>query len=419
MKAFLLNFALMSLLFLAGCKKADKQETTPIPQTPSTPVTVPAATISLNSIEQTIDGFGGSTAWSGALTDAQADAIFGNSSNSQMGLSLCRLRIDPGGVKKWASELSNAQKANARGASVFASPWSPPDTMKSNTNVVGGYLNTNQYANYANYLKSFGDYIKSGGVTLVAISIQNEPDANVNYESCSWDGYSMLTFVKNNAPAMGYPLMMPESESFNTGYSDPSLNDTLAVKHITYIAGHIYGTSPSKYTNAINNGKHVWMTEHYYNKDTITTCLTEAKEITDCMCSNMNAYVWWWMLPLNNSYCYLIDSYNNLTLQGCALAQFAKWVRPGFQRVDATYNPNTNIYVSAYKNGDKVVIVALNMGTSSFSEPFIIQNGSVSSVTPYVTSASQSIEALGSISVTDGSFTATLGAQSITTFVSN
>jgi O-glycosyl hydrolase len=38
--------------------------------------------------------------------------------------------------------------------------------------------------------------------------------------------------------------MMPESESFTTGFSDPALNDSRALPHIGFIAGHIYGVSP-------------------------------------------------------------------------------------------------------------------------------------------------------------------------------
>ena len=56
---------------------------------------------------------------------------------------------------------------------------------------------------------------------------------------------------------------MPESESFITSLSDPALNDPAAVKNISIVAGHLYGASPSFYTNAENKGKEVWETEHF------------------------------------------------------------------------------------------------------------------------------------------------------------
>ena len=41
--------------------------------------------------------------------------------------------------------------------------------------------------------------------------------------------------------------------------------------------------------------------------------------------------------------------------------QFAHWVRPGKVRCSSTYNPQSNIFVTAYHNNG-LVIVALNMG---------------------------------------------------------
>jgi glucuronoarabinoxylan endo-1,4-beta-xylanase len=68
---------------------------------------------------------------------------FSNGNNNQIGLSIIRLRIDPN--KNWASEISNAQGASKRGAQVMATPWTAPAWMKTNNNVNGGSLKTDQY----------------------------------------------------------------------------------------------------------------------------------------------------------------------------------------------------------------------------------------------------------------------------------
>jgi hypothetical protein len=116
--------------------------------------------------------------------------------------------------------------------------------------------------------------------------------------------------------------------------------------------------------------------------------------------------------------CNLIQSGGAITARGYGIGQFSKFVRPGYYRVDATANPQTNVYVSAYK-GDKIAIVVINNGTSAVSQTFALQGGTATTMTPYVTSSSANMQAGSNISVSNGTFTATLPAQSITTFVGN
>jgi glucuronoarabinoxylan endo-1,4-beta-xylanase len=404
----------MTLVFLAAAIPAAAQST---------------ATVNFGTTFQTIRGFGGATAWMPALTSTQANTLFGTG-NNQLGLTILRSRIDPssttGGSSNWGTELTNAQEATALGAIAIATPWTPPAVWKSSNSTVEGSLNTSDYANFANYLESFVTFMKNGGVNLYAISMQNEPDANVTYESCDWTGAQMDTWVANNSSVLTTKLMMPESESFTTSYSDPALDDANAVAHIGIIAGHIYGVSPSYYTNAENKGKEVWMTEHYLSPSgsapAIGDAIAAAEEIHNSMTTaQYNAYVWWWVADWNpgtgvTNYG-LIDTNSNPTYYGDALAQFSKFVRPGYVRASATANPNSNVFVSAYKGSSNSVIVAINSGGSSVSQPFTIQNETVSAVTPYQTTSSEQVAQLSNVSVSNDAFTYTLPAESITTFV--
>jgi len=291
--------------------------------------------------------------------------------------------------------------------------------MKSNNNVVGGTLNTGSYQDYANYLESFVSYMQTGGVSLYAISMQNEPDANVSYESCSWNGAQMDAWVASSGSTLTTKLIMPESEGFNTGLSDPALNDPAAVSHIAIVAGHLYGTSPSYYTNAESLGKDVWMTEHYFSDTGITGAMELAKEIHDSMTTaQYNAYLVWWLQNwAGNFENGLLDENNNVTLNGYAMAQFSKFIRPGYVRIKATANPQGSIYVSAYQGSGHAVIVAINNGTTDVSQEFVIQNQTLTSLSAYRTSATENLAAQSAASVSDGAFTYTLPAQSITTFV--
>jgi len=377
------------------------------------------AFVNFGSAAQTIQGFGGATAWLPQLTTAQANALFSNGSAAQLGLSILRVRIDPAGSGNWSTELANAQAARARGASVIATPWTPPASMKSNNNVVGGTLNTGSYAAFASYLESFVNFFASSGVPLAAISMQNEPDANVTYESCSWTGATMDKWVAGNSSVLTVKLIMPESESFTTSFSDPALNDPNAVGHIGIVGGHIYGVTPQPYPNAVNKGKQVWMTEHYIANNGIAGAMQVAREINDSMSvANYNAYVWWWVedWPAESFSFGLIDANANVKPTGAAMGQYSKFIRPGYVRFNSTYNPSPNVFVTAYAGSNHHVIVAINTGATAVNQPFTIQGATVTSLTPTRTSSSQNLAQLGAVAVSNNAFTYSLPGQSITTF---
>ena len=366
-------------------------------------------TVDLSNTKQVIRGFGTSTAWKGALSDTDMNYLY-----KDMGLSILRLRIDPN--KSWSDELSNAKKAEARGALVFATPWSPPASMKTNNNVVGGELKTSSYADYANYLKSYATYMSSNGAPLYAISLQNEPDWKCDYESCSWTSSQFLNFLKNYGSLVGSTkIMMPESCSFNFSLSDSVLNDPTASSYVSIIGGHLYGATIKNYDLAQAKGKEVWMTEYYENGQTISDSLKTAKQIHDCLTvANMSAYIWWWTNDDNMGF---LNASHIPQKRGYVVGQFSKFVRPGYYRVDATQNPQANIYVTAYKGDGKTVIVAINQGSSAVAQSFTVKNGSISSFSSWTTAGSSNIAAGANYDVSNGTFTASLPAQSVTTFV--
>jgi O-glycosyl hydrolase len=417
----------------------------------------PTTTVDFGTTYQTIRGFGGSTAWLGELTTQQATALF--STTSGLGLSILRVRIDPTGsaatnnwaTTNWAQELTNAQEAQAANpnAIVFASPWTPPTTMKTSStsqpsysgtaacspgpNYCGGYLNPTSYGAYANYLEDFVQYMAAGNpaVNLYGISMQNEPDysaqATENYESCSWTAQQMDTWIDSDASVLTTKLIMPESYNFSTAQASASLSDATAEGLIGIVAGHLYGVSPSYYTQAENAGKDVWMTEHALmpagSQPTITDALAAAEEVHNSMVTGQyNAYVWWWIWddPSDGVNYGLINSNTTSptpTYYGYAIGQFSEFIQPGYQRVSATANPATSVYVSAYAGAGHFVIVAINAGNSAVSQSFTLQNGSVTSMTPYSTTSSGGLTAQTAVSVSSGAFTYSLPAQSITTFL--
>lgn len=394
---------LLSLAFVASAALAF------VPQVVAATAQIDAATT-----HQVIRGFGGATVYQPTtpLTDGDLDTLFGNGPG-QIGFTLLRIRVASDDAWR-AIELSNAQGAIARGANVIATPWSPPVAMKSNNNIVGGELNASSYADYATYLNDFAKYMAANGAPLYAISVQNEPDITVTYESCDWTPDQMLAFCKNNASAItATRVIMPESFQFRHVMSDPVLNDATAVQNIDIVGGHLYGAGLAPYPLAVSKGKEVWMTEHLDLSTDWAGALGTAKEIHDCLATaNFNAYIWWYL----RRYYGPLGEDSIVTKRGWVMAQFTKFIRPGFVRIDATANPASGIYVSAY-TGDKLVIVAINQGTTDATQTFSLASANVAAVTPWVTSSTANLEAQTAIPVSDGSFTATLPAQSVTTLV--
>jgi glucuronoarabinoxylan endo-1,4-beta-xylanase len=371
--------------------------------------------INTSSNFQTIDGFGAASAFADpiSMTGAQAATLFGRN-NGQIGLSLWRIRIDPN--ENWSTETTNAAFAHQWGARVLGSEWTPPAAMKSNTNAVGGTLNSNQYAAYASYLN-----LAANSIGLDYVSMQNEPDANVTYESCFWTGTTMKNWCASNAPAVGRPIVMPESESFNFSFSDPTLSNSVAANNVSIIAGHIYGGFPlsGPYTNALVHGKHVWMTEHYNDNPpttNITTAVYSAWEISECMNEQMSAYIWW---RAYHPALAIDDLINGTTpiVTGYMVAQFANFIRPGYVMVGATFNPSPGVVVTAYTGSNTLVVVAVNTNSMPVLQGFVISGMSVPSVVPTVTSSNLSMVQEPSIPVKSGLFDATLPAQSTVTFV--
>jgi glucuronoarabinoxylan endo-1,4-beta-xylanase len=351
---------------------------------------------------QTIDGFGFSSAWCGTLSTGKNDALY-----NTLGMSLLRIRIDPN--RSWSQETANSSAAHARGAKVVGSCWTPPANLKDNNNIVGGNLLTNQYGNYANFLRD-----AANAINLDWVSFQNEPDITVTYESCHWTPTQLLNFTKNNSAAIGRSVAMPESFQFNDAYSDPTLNDSAAASRISVVAGHIYGGGNYVHQNALNKGKRVWMTEHYLNGQSISTAVNIAKEISDCMNNRMSAYLWWWVNDTDNNV-NLVNNSGTIFKNAYGIGQFAKWVRPGKQRIAATYQPTPGVYVTAYKNNG-LVIVAVNTTSSTIWQTFSLQNISgVSSLVVHRTTSSLNMSNVGTATVSNNSFGMNLPPQSIST----
>ncbi len=391
----------------------------------------PGAHIYADNMQQVIEGFGGANVLIFGrpdMTPAEVQTAYG-SGEGQIGMTIMRVSIPPDSTQ-FGAYVNSALLAKSLGAKIIATPWTPPAWMKTNSSNSGGSLDTSRYADYAAHLKSFADTMASHGASLYAVSVQNEPDANVGYQSCYWNATEFMNFMKYNAPSVGVPVFMPEALGYNHAFSDSTLNDSVACAHVAFIGGHIYGATPSPYPLAFNKGKETWMTEYLINSGGSTTtsidtgwsgAIQTAKSINDCMTANMSAYVWWYTLRYYGP----VDDGERggvagaVTKKGYVMSQYARFVRPGYRRVTADASPQSNVYVTAYRNGASTIIVALNLSPSPINQTFVIVNGTATSYAAYVTSSGKNCILDNVYDVSGGSFSVALDASSVTTFVSN
>jgi O-glycosyl hydrolase len=427
-------------------------------------------TVDFGAPQQTIRGFGGSTAWLGKMPSAVATELF-SPSGSRLGLSILRVRIDPEGsstsanpyeTSEWDYEAANGAEAVAANpnAIVFASPWTPPISMKNTSTsqpyyssgscsdgaaaYCGGYLDptsdTNKgYADYANYLEDFVHFFNTtNSFNLYAISMQNEPEENVSYESCLWTPQQMDTWVAGSASTItsdpySTKLIMPEADSFQPAQAATALSDTNAQGLISIIGGHLYGVQPAPYSIPSGDSpKEIWMTEFGpLSNATLTwaqALTTYGESIHNSMVTGQyNAYIYWGLFgdaagncATAAGTCGLVDNAGNVQPMGYVMGQYSKFIQPGYVRVSATATPVAGVYVSAYTNSSPAhyVIVAINSNTTSQSLGFALSNGSgVTSLTPYQSTSAAGLAAQTAVTVTGGQFNYTLPAQSIVTFV--
>jgi O-glycosyl hydrolase len=395
-------------------------------------------TVNLNQQAQLIRGFGGINhpTWYSDLNAAERELAFGNGPG-QLGLTVLRTYVSDKS-SEWGLGMQTAKSAIDHGAYVFASPWNPPASMTITVNGVKR-INPNSFGAYAEHLNSYVSYMKNNGVDLYAISTQNEPD--YAHDWTEWSPQESVNFIKGHADKIKCRLMTPESFQYRKNVYDPILNDPAALAKISIFGAHLYGTQYKDFPYPLfkqkGAGKELWMTEVYtdskhdanlWNDGILNQdqhALKVAEHIHHAMVEGeFQTYVFW---PLRRYYALIHDgnpdgqgnspaSAGTATKRGYCMAQYSKWVRPGFVRVDATKSPTTNVFVSAYKKDNDVVFVVVNKNTSSKTITINIPNSQVTTWEQYTTSASKNIAKGNNINATT-SFQITLDASSVTTFV--
>ena len=339
---------------------------------------------------QTITGFGGfvNSPQFGYnhMSEEEIRKMWGNSSDA--GYNIMRIYI-PIGEENWPQVLGTAQLAQSLGLKIFASPWSMPAAWKTYnttasryTDETGAvkpvYLAEQYYTEYAQYLDKFVTFLKANGVDLYAISLQNEPDYQVDYAGCIWTPAQLAKFIKEQGAKINCKIIAPESVGITDTYANAFL-DPAVLANFEIFAGHQYGPVQAGLLNVQAQGKEVWMTEFLINWNENgssrnynwqSDAFNFAAKINEAMLANVNAWIHYatkrYYGPMGDGQFGTVTG--EINKRGHIISHYAKYVT-GAKRIQNIWNDNTgqlsgSSYIS--QSGDKVFVVVINASANAY-----------------------------------------------------
>ncbi len=425
--------AFCAVILLSACKDDEPNGPTP-PRVNEANFNI---TLNPEVAYQNISGFGGANGvFNGSLNlnNEQERKVF-STEDDGLGFSIYRIKL-PYNSADWQALVPQAQAALSYGAKVIASPWSPPPALKSNNNAIGGFLLKENYEAYANHLNDYVAFMAENDVEIYGVSIQNEPDIQVSYESCDWTAADIRDFVKNYGDLIqSTRIMAPESFNFNQSYSDVLLNDAEAAANTDIIAGHIYGSGLAQLPLDEQAGKEIWMTEYLMNLGTgnagaaaWTTYSDEQiwdetmdmlNTVHEAMSFNWNAYIWWYT---KRYYSFLGDGTQGTTegeilKRGVAFSHFSRFIRPGFVRIEASADKESGLDITAYEGEDQIVVVIINSTDSPIADvAFSFEGINITSAGSYNTTVLLD-RSFRSLEINDSQVMISVLGRSVTTLV--
>lgn len=129
---------------------------------------------------------------------------------------------------------------------IMGSPWTAPTWMKTNNAFKGGKLKPEYYAVYARYLVKYIQVMKAEGITIDAITPQNEPLHEGNNPSMGMSASEQADFIKNHlGPAfrtanINTKIIIYDHNASRPDYPIAVLNDPDAKQYIDGSAFHLY-----------------------------------------------------------------------------------------------------------------------------------------------------------------------------------
>jgi glucosylceramidase len=287
---------------------------------------------------------------------------------------------------------------------ILASPWTAPTWMKTNNSYVGGSLKPECYDVYAKYFVKYLQAMKAEGITIDAITPQNEPLNASNNPAMVMQPIEQANFIKNNlGPQLKAALLNTKIISYDhntdrTDYPLTILADPAANPFVDGSAFHLYVGKIDALTPVHNAfpSKNIYFTEQYTSSTgTFSGDLQwHIQNLIIGATRNWSRNVIEWNLASDPSFGPHTDG-GCTSCQGALtvgagvkrnvsyyiIAHASKFVRPGSVRIASTIIGN--LQNVAFKDPDgKTVMVVLNTGTSSQTFNIRFNNKTVTPTLP-------------------------------------
>jgi glucosylceramidase len=269
---------------------------------------------------------------------------------------------------------------------VLASPWSAPAWMKTNDNVKDGELQPKFYPVYAAYLVKYISVMRQEGITIDAITIQNEPLNPHNTPSMVMQAEAEGKFINDDFGAalakagLTTKIILYDHNCDRPDYPLTILQNPAANKFVDGSGFHLYGGTIDALTKVHDAfpTKNLYFTEQMVIDDGITPTNKISEPVQSIIIGatrNWSRNVLLWNLAAdphngphtNNGGCPVCQG--AITLDGdtvgrnrafYTLAHASKFVRPGSVRI--TSNETNLLPNVAFKTpkGNSVLIVVNN-----------------------------------------------------------
>lgn len=130
---------------------------------------------------------------------------------------------------------------------IMGSPWSAPTWMKDNNSFKGGSLKPEYYGSYAQYFVKYINAMNAEGITIDAITIQNEPLHPGNVPSMYMEAGHQAEFIKTalgpvfKSAGIKTRIIIYDHNADKPEYPLTILNDAEAKQYVDGSAFHLYG----------------------------------------------------------------------------------------------------------------------------------------------------------------------------------